>query len=98
MPFTSPGQITLEKSPAYFVGKLVPKRVYEMNPRIKLIVAVRNPITRAVSGRRFISPIPFFAYFLDFTQAVTRKRRHIESSTFEDLAMCQINGTRRAQW
>lgn len=55
MPFTSPGQITLEKSPAYFVGKLVPERVYKMNPRIKLIVVVRNPITRAISGRLFIS-------------------------------------------
>uniref|UniRef100_A0A914EKF3 Sulfotransferase domain-containing protein n=1 Tax=Acrobeloides nanus TaxID=290746 RepID=A0A914EKF3_9BILA len=81
MPFTSPGQITLEKSPAYFVGKLVPERVHKMNPRIKLIVVVRNPITRAIS---------------DFTQAVTRKRRHIGSTRFEDLATCPTNGTRRA--
>lgn len=54
MPFTGPDQVTLEKSPAYFVGKLVPARVHKMNPRIKLIVVVRNPITRAVSGLFFI--------------------------------------------
>jgi hypothetical protein len=96
MPFTNPGQITLEKSPAYFVGKLVPERVHKMNPRIKLIVVVRNPITRANSI--LLRRKNTHNFFLDFTQAVSRKRRHIGSTRFEDLATCPTNGTRRASW
>jgi [heparan sulfate]-glucosamine 3-sulfotransferase 5 len=53
MPFTTPGQLTIEKSPAYFVSKLVPQRVYAMNPHMKLILVVRNPIIRAISGKSF---------------------------------------------
>lgn len=50
MPFTTKDQLTIEKSPAYFVSKQVPKRVYDLNPKMKLILVVRNPITRAISG------------------------------------------------
>lgn len=50
MPLTTKNEITLEKSPAYFISKSVPERVYKMNPKMKLIVVVRNPITRAISG------------------------------------------------
>lgn len=42
-------QITIEKSPAYFVTPTVPKRVYQMNPRVKLLLIVREPATRAIS-------------------------------------------------
>lgn len=51
MPFTTENHIVLEKSPSYFVGKLVPERVYNLNPKMKLILVVRNPITRAISGK-----------------------------------------------
>lgn len=35
MPATIEGQITMEKSPSYFVTKEVPQRVYHMNPGTK---------------------------------------------------------------
>lgn len=50
MPETLKDEITIEKSPAYFINKSVPEKVYKMNPKMKLIVVVRNPITRAISG------------------------------------------------
>ncbi|CAD5217475.1 unnamed protein product [Bursaphelenchus okinawaensis] len=79
MPFTTPSQITIEKSPAYFISKMVPQRVKRLNPNMKLIVVVRNPITRAVS---------------DYTQAVTRRKRSI-SNAFEEMAKCdEINSTK----
>lgn len=78
MPFTTPVQLTIEKSPAYFVSKLVPQRVYAMNPRIKLILVVRNPIVRAIS---------------DYTQSVTRKKRSIQpTSSFEEMSRCNSSG------
>uniref|UniRef100_A0A8C3AN25 Sulfotransferase n=1 Tax=Cyclopterus lumpus TaxID=8103 RepID=A0A8C3AN25_CYCLU len=49
MPRTLDGQITMEKTPSYFVTKEAPTRVCTMNCQAKLIVVVRDPVTRAVS-------------------------------------------------
>uniref|UniRef100_A0A3P8SSL6 Sulfotransferase n=1 Tax=Amphiprion percula TaxID=161767 RepID=A0A3P8SSL6_AMPPE len=49
MPRTLDGQITMEKTPSYFVTKEAPARVCTMNCQTKLIVVVRDPVTRAVS-------------------------------------------------
>ncbi|XP_041812885.1 heparan sulfate glucosamine 3-O-sulfotransferase 6-like [Chelmon rostratus] len=49
MPRTLDGQITMEKTPSYFVTKEAPGRVCTMNCHTKLIVVVRDPVTRAVS-------------------------------------------------
>ena len=49
MPVSLPGQITIEKSPSYFVTPKVPERVYRMSKYVKLIVIVRDPTRRAVS-------------------------------------------------
>ena len=57
MPYSNDYQITIEKTPKYFVDKQVPKRVYDMNPNVKLIVVLRDPVTRAVS---------------EFTQSLTK--------------------------
>ncbi|XP_048870814.1 heparan sulfate glucosamine 3-O-sulfotransferase 6-like [Brienomyrus brachyistius] len=49
MPRTLDGQITMEKTPSYFVTKEAPGRVFTMSRSTKLIVVVRDPVTRAVS-------------------------------------------------
>ncbi|CAJ1076515.1 heparan sulfate glucosamine 3-O-sulfotransferase 6-like [Xyrichtys novacula] len=49
MPRTLDGQITMEKTPSYFITKEAPGRVCSMNCHTKLIVVVRDPVTRAVS-------------------------------------------------
>lgn len=49
MPESTAEQITIEKTPKYLVDKRVPERAYEMNPDLKLIVVMRNPIVRAIS-------------------------------------------------
>ncbi|KAM8961687.1 heparan sulfate glucosamine 3-O-sulfotransferase 6 [Pelodytes ibericus] len=49
MPRTLEGQITMEKTPSYFVTMEVPRRIYNMSKDTKLIVVVRNPVTRAIS-------------------------------------------------
>lgn len=58
MPPTIEGQVTMEKSPSYFITREVPQRVYSMNPSTKLLVVVRDPVTRAIS---------------DYTQAASKK-------------------------
>ena len=49
MPYSNEHQITIEKTPKYLVDKRVASRVFLMNPKIKLIVVLRNPVIRAVS-------------------------------------------------
>ncbi|XP_030646706.1 heparan sulfate glucosamine 3-O-sulfotransferase 3B1-like [Chanos chanos] len=49
MPRTIDGQITMEKTPSYFVTKEAPSRLCALNCQTKLIVVVRDPVTRAVS-------------------------------------------------
>jgi len=46
---STPGQIVMEKSPAYFVTPQVPKRIHNMSRSTKLLVVVRNPTIRAIS-------------------------------------------------
>ncbi|XP_062331308.1 heparan sulfate glucosamine 3-O-sulfotransferase 6 isoform X1 [Osmerus eperlanus] len=49
MPRTLEGQITMEKTPSYFVTRETPRRLFSMSRHTKLIVVVRDPVTRAVS-------------------------------------------------
>lgn len=49
MPLSLSNQITIEKSPAYFVTRGVPERIKAMNSSVKLILVVRNPVTRLIS-------------------------------------------------
>lgn len=49
MPYSYPDQVTVEKTPAYFVTDLAAERIRVMNSSIKLIVIIRDPVTRLVS-------------------------------------------------
>lgn len=49
MPFTYEDQLTLEKTPAYFTDPWVPERIYRMNNSIRLLLIVRDPVTRLIS-------------------------------------------------
>ncbi|XP_056359207.1 heparan sulfate glucosamine 3-O-sulfotransferase 4 [Oenanthe melanoleuca] len=58
MPRTLEGQITMEKTPSYFVTAEAPRRIHSMAKDTKLIVVVRDPVTRAIS---------------DYTQTLSKK-------------------------
>ena len=49
MPYSRENQLTIEKSPSYFISSATPHRVYTLSPKQKLILIVRNPIDRTVS-------------------------------------------------
>ncbi|XP_063166456.1 heparan sulfate glucosamine 3-O-sulfotransferase 1 [Candoia aspera] len=55
MPFSYPGQITVEKTPAYFTSSKVPERVYGMNKFIRLLLILRDPVERMVSDYTQVS-------------------------------------------
>nr|XP_054595833.1 heparan sulfate (glucosamine) 3-O-sulfotransferase 3-like isoform X2 [Nothobranchius furzeri] len=59
MPKALEGQIVMEKTPRYFVTVDTPQRVHSMSPDVKLIVVVRDPVTRAISDyTQIISKAP----------------------------------------
>ncbi|KAK2829412.1 hypothetical protein Q7C36_017402 [Tachysurus vachellii] len=80
MPKTIRGQITMEKTPSYFVTKEVPGRIYAMSKDTKLIVVVRDPVTRAIS---------------DYTQTRSKKPDipSFESLTFKNASTGVIDAT-----
>lgn len=43
------GEISVEKSPSYFVTEYVPYRIKRMDPDIRLLLIVRDPVTRLIS-------------------------------------------------
>lgn len=52
MPPTTLGQVAIEKTPSYFVTKEAPARLLRaVGNGVKLIVVLRNPVTRALSGK-----------------------------------------------
>ncbi|KTG42191.1 hypothetical protein cypCar_00014301 [Cyprinus carpio] len=59
MPKALTGQIVMEKTPRYFVSPETPGRIHTTSRDIKLIVVVRDPVTRAVSDyTQIISKTP----------------------------------------
>ncbi|CAI9729341.1 heparan sulfate glucosamine 3-O-sulfotransferase 5 [Octopus vulgaris] len=72
MPYSFPNQITIEKTPAYFVKKHVPESVKKMNQSIKLLLIVREPVERTIS---------------DYTQIWGKLVRNSSYPTFEELAI-----------
>ncbi|XP_039979727.1 heparan sulfate glucosamine 3-O-sulfotransferase 3B1a isoform X2 [Xiphias gladius] len=80
MPKSSEGQLTMEKTPSYYVTKEVPARIYSMSKDTKLIVVVRDPVTRAIS---------------DYTQTRSKKPDipSFESLTFKNVSAGLIDTT-----
>uniref|UniRef100_A0A0N5C9E2 Sulfotransfer_1 domain-containing protein n=1 Tax=Strongyloides papillosus TaxID=174720 RepID=A0A0N5C9E2_STREA len=69
MPLADENQIVIEKTPAYFTTPYAAKRIYQFNPNIKIILILRNPVTRVIS---------------DFTQVYyTRLSKNLSLPQFE---------------
>ncbi len=49
MAYSTPGQVTVEGSPAYFSVKNAAKRIKSALPNVKLILLLRDPVKRAIS-------------------------------------------------
>nr|XP_045608356.1 heparan sulfate glucosamine 3-O-sulfotransferase 6-like [Procambarus clarkii] len=78
LPLSLEGQLTVEKTPAYFTTPGVPARVKADLPAAKLLLVVRNPVTRALS---------------DYTQGLSkhRSRRSFEELVFVKWSSGLVN-------
>ena len=50
MPSAGPDTLVFEKTPDYMAVPIVPKRIFEIKPDVKLIVATCDPVKRAFSN------------------------------------------------
>ena len=85
MPKSTGNQLTIEKSPAYFITRSVPERVYNMSKNIKLLVIVRDPTIRAISeytqlALRPNSSLPKFEKYVTKNQRTVNNERGIVKS------------------
>ena len=82
MPISRPGQITIEKSPHYFVTDYVPQRMYMVSPNLKLILIIRDPVSRLIS---------------DYTQLDTKKvvKNVANRPSFEQAVMLSNGSVNR---
>ncbi|KAJ3587190.1 hypothetical protein NHX12_010788 [Muraenolepis orangiensis] len=55
MPYALPGQLTVEKTPAYFTAGKVPGRLHRVNPDAKLLLILRDPTERVLSDYTQVS-------------------------------------------
>ena len=82
MPLTDDNQLTIEKSPSYFVTPNVPERIFEHSKTVKLLLIVRDPVTRAIS---------------DYAQLDAKKtKNNVARPTFEK-AVFNRDGTMKSQ-
>lgn len=80
MPYSSPDQITIEKSPSYFVTPEVPERLYRLSPSVKLILIVRNPIERALSDYSQLFNPGRTSRNISFEDLVLDAQNHVDST------------------
>ena len=73
MPLSLNSDVVIEKTPAYFVTEMAPERIYAMNSSIKIILIVRDPVTRLISD------------YAQLASNKAKKDRQIES--FESVIM-----------
>jgi hypothetical protein len=72
---TNPQQLTGESSPYYVFHPCVPRRIYQLFPNIKLIVLLRDPITRAWSHYHHEVRLGFEN--LSFEQAIKKESERL---------------------
>lgn len=78
MPPLTGGQLAMEKSPSYLVTPGVAQRIHTMDPKVRLLLIVREPVTRLIS---------------DFTQiSHNRREKGLASRTFDET-MIREDGT-----
>uniref|UniRef100_A0A4W3GU23 Sulfotransferase n=1 Tax=Callorhinchus milii TaxID=7868 RepID=A0A4W3GU23_CALMI len=85
MPKALDGQVVMEKTPRYFVTPEAPARIHAMSKDTKLIVVVRDPVTRAIS---------------DYTQVISKSPNipSFETLTFKNRTTDLIDSSWSPIW
>ena len=72
MPCSYSNQITVVKTPSYFQSQIAPGRIHSMNSTIRIVVLVREPVSRTISQFTF-NPLGYSRYKYNLANAVLVK-------------------------
>ena len=72
MPESEPNQLTIEKTPKYFISEEEPARIHRMNSSVRLVLILRNPVDRVIS---------------DFTQIAVKLKTVNRKQNFTKLVL-----------
>ena len=75
MMYSFADQLTMEKTPRYWVTDCAPEEIHRMNPHIKLILLVREPACRVVSDYYHEIKRGNIKNTTSFTDIMTKRRR-----------------------
>ena len=75
MPSLKSGQLSFESTPAYFTSPDVPRRVYDTNPNVKLVISLCDPVLRMLNHIRK-------AYLTSKRWPLKTKLNHFETFDF----------------
>ncbi|XP_065219933.1 heparan sulfate glucosamine 3-O-sulfotransferase 1 [Planococcus citri] len=78
MPYSFADQVTIEKSPSYFVTPEVPERIRAMNASVRLLLILREPVTRAISD---------YTQLKSHAASTTPITKYSVQKSFEELAI-----------
>lgn len=96
MPPSDDGQLTVEKSPSYYVTPEVPERVWAMNPHVQLVLIVRDPVTRLLSDFAQIEATRAAQKLPNRRFQVRKKKRKEKRLTYQMLNDRKVLGCPRA--
>ena len=86
LPCSYPGQLTLDHSPGYSSSNIARDLIYEFNPKIRLILIVRDPIERCISYYTFFKKNYYNRSFEDVMCGEERPKGIIwKQSSYYDL-------------
>lgn len=90
MPCSYSNQITIMKNAAYFHSRVVPGRIRKFNESIKLILLVREPVSRTISHYMFFKknktsfdPATFMNFLIQSDNSINSKRKCVRNSKYD---------------
>lgn len=97
MPPSLKNEITIEKTPAYFVTDDAPRLVFKMSPDVKLLVIVRDPTVRAISDYAQIFD-KYNGKIRPFEEYVTKDPQHRVVQTTSKIVTTGVYNTHLKNW
>ena len=91
MPPSLPDQLTMEKTPAYFVTPKAPERLAQLSKDVKILLILRDPLTRSISDYLFCQRHGILDKSLSFEEVVLDSKGNVRAETPPCTSILDVN-------
>ena len=81
MPPSLPDQLTMEKTPAYFITPKAPERLAQLSKDVKILLILRDPLTRSISDYLLCQRHGILDKSLSFEEVVLDSKGNVRAET-----------------